>query len=377
MRDNSNINIRLVIAGFECDKWDSVSVDSQIDVPADGFNLSLFNAKGISLPPAVRGGAPVQLYYGDELVLTGILDKYNAIVPRGTRSIKLSGRDLAGQLLDCSAPIQTSTQTTLGQLIEEYVLKASLGTQIHNFIVQKPEWLKNKVSIEPGESIYDAIVKAAQLTGQHAWMREDGTLIIGDPFIKSRVIATPLQLFENGNANNILVLDYDEDVSGLFSDIKILSQDENASSILAESPAITPYAYQRLKIITLPDIDTQSEAQAAIEKIKHDNDLEAYSLNLTVKDWVIDGSVWKTGCEITVKTDVETRANARWVVLGRTLNLSRSEGKTTLLRCKRPGDWAQPLVYTPEQAQPNKKEKAASHGQVFDENGRGTYREPG
>lgn len=41
-------------------------------------------------------------------------------------------------------------------------------------------------------------------------------------------------------------------------------------------------------------------------------------------------------------------------VMGRTLDLSRSEGKTTTLKLKRQGDWAQPLLYK----EPTKKAKA-------------------
>ena len=42
MRDNSNNEIRLVIGDVEISGWDNVTADSQIDTPADNWNLSLF-----------------------------------------------------------------------------------------------------------------------------------------------------------------------------------------------------------------------------------------------------------------------------------------------------------------------------------------------
>lgn len=354
MRDNSGAAIRLIVADVECFLWDQAEIDSQIDTPADGWSLSLFNPAIGSLPPQVRGGAPARIYYGDELVLTGIVDNLNEKIQRSGRAITISGRDLAGQLIDCSVPIKSAKQVTLKQLLEDFILKDSLGKIIHQIIVQDDAWLKNKVSIEPGESLWDAIAKAAQVTGQFIWFEPRGALVVGDPFENPYKVNKPLRMMYSGADNNVLSLEYSEDVSGLFSDIQLISQDTDAKALSAAAQANTPYAYSRRKILTLGDIENQAEAQAALNKIKHDNDLEAYNLNAIVPGWTVDGKVWQPGWEISLQSDVLTRANARWVAMGRTLRLSRTEGKTTALKLKRQGDWVQPLLYK----EPTKKAKA-------------------
>lgn len=335
MLDNTGKEIRLIVGGYECKEWDDVTIDSQVDVPADAFSFSLYNPPLGHLPTEVKAGTTAEIYYGNELILTGIIDKLKEAISRSGRTLQLSGRDLAGQLIDCSVPINNSRQITLSTLIQDYVLASPLGTIIHGFRVQDDAWLKNKITVEPSESLYDAIAKAAQVTGQFVWMDEQGVMNIGNPFNQSKQPSQTLNLMFDGQNNNVISASYDEDVSNVFSDLKILSQDEKGQHILAETNRTTPYAYSRLKIITLADVETQAEAQAAIDKVQHDNDLEAYTLTTTVPDWVMNGSVWKTTGQIHFNSDVLARSNAKWVVMGRTFRLNRHDGKTTELKLKR------------------------------------------
>lgn len=365
MQDNKGKMIRLIIGGYESTYWDNVIIDSQIDIPADAWSLTLFNPEKGYLPNDLKSGALTKIYYGNELILTGILDRIVQTINRTGRTLALSGRDLVGQLIDCSVPIKNSRQLTLSTLLEEYVL-ADFSHLFQDIRVQDDKWLKNKVTVEPSESIYDAIAKAAQVTGQYVWFDSNSAeLRIGDPFKFTDHPVETLILMEAGENNNILEARYEEDVSNVFNEIKILSQDEKGRGISAETKADTQYKFNRLKIVTLSDIESQSEAYATLDKIKHDNDLEAYTLFITVPDWTINGTVWGTGWQINLKSDVIGRANANWVVLGRTLKLSRKDGKTTELKLKRKGDWAQPLIYK-DVSSLNQKSKSTSKKQLID-----------
>ena len=72
MQDNSGNEIRLVIGDVEISGWDNVTADSQIDTPADNWNLTLFRQDGQPLPDSVQGAAKIQLFYNDEVILTSI-----------------------------------------------------------------------------------------------------------------------------------------------------------------------------------------------------------------------------------------------------------------------------------------------------------------
>lgn len=345
MQDNQGNEIRLVIAGLEATGWDQVLIDSQIDTPAENWSFTLFEKGGLALSADIKGSAKVQVYHANQLILTSVTDKITEAVSRDGYGLQISGRDLAGQLIDCSVPIFNGRQITLEELVGRYILSGDLGSLFQDVRIQNNAWLKNKVSVEPGESLWDSLTKAAQITGQHVWLDPDGTLQIGDPFANPYHVQTPLRLIRPlNNSNNVLSLQYENDVSGVFSDIKVLSQDSNATSILSETTAQTQYDYKRLKIVTLGDVETEAEAEAALEKIKKDNDLEAHTLTATVAGWMIDGKLWSTGWYINLETNVLSRATAKWAIYGRTFQLDRKNGKTTKLLLKRQGDWANPLV---------------------------------
>jgi prophage tail gpP-like protein len=375
MQDNQGKTIRLMIAGYEANTWDDVTIDSQIDVPADGWSMTLFDPSLIAaaLPKEVKAGAKAEIYYGDELILAGIADRLVQSISRSGRTLEISGRDMVGQLIDCSVPIKNSKQITLLTLLEQYAL-SDLGSIFETVRVQDDNWLRNKVTVEPSESLYDAIAKAAQVTGQFVWFDANQVLQVGDPFKFAEQNVQTLKLMSSGLDNNVISMSYEEDVSNVFNDIKIISQDEKGNAISATTTADTPYSFKRFKIVTMSDIETQAEAQAAINKIQHDNDLEAYTLTAVVPDWTINGQVWKTGGQINLQTDVLIRANATWVVMGRTLKLSRNNGKTTELKLKRKGDWVQPLIYK-EPEKKAKKSKKTNADLGLDEDGYGTYHE--
>lgn len=364
MQDNSGNEIRLVIGDVEISGWDNVTADSQIDTPADNWNLTLFRQDGQPLPDSVQGAAKIQLFYNDEVILTSIADNVEEAVSRDGYGLQISGRDLAGQLIDCSVPIFNGRQVTLEELLQRYVLAGDLSSVIHDVRIQNNSWLKNKVSVEPSESLWDAIAKAAQVTGQHVWLEPDGSLSIGDPFANPYHVQETLRLIKPlDNSNNVLDLQYTNDVSGVFSQIKVMSQDGDGQSILSEATAPTQYSFNRLKIVTLGDVETKAEADAALDKIIKDNNLAAYSLVANVDGWTIDNKLWRAGFYVNVETNALSRATGKWAVLGRTFYLSRDKGKTTKLNLKRQGDWAQPLIYKDPQAKTKKKSKKAKGDQ--------------
>ncbi|MBF7683906.1 hypothetical protein I2F27_11305 [Acinetobacter sp. B5B] len=351
MQDNQNKNIRLIIAGYELSGWDEASIDNAIDTPADSFNVTLFNPAYEQLPNTVGAGQKIQLYYDQELLLTGIVDRLSEAITRHGRGLQISGRDLLGQLIDCAVSIFNGRQISLEELINQYIKKGDLSSLFKHIVIDDNHTLKNKVSVEPSESLWDALNKAAAITGQIIWLEADGTLKIGDPFKNPYQVQTPLQLMFDGQQNNVLDAQYDEDLSRVFSHIKILSQDSSANHILSSSQTTTAYPFNRLKIVSLGDVDTKAQADAALKKITGDNNLEAYNLKVTVHGWTIDNKVWSTGWYLNLKSDVLSRATAQWAVMGRTLHLSRSNGQTTELKLKRQGDWVQPLSKTTKYSQ--------------------------
>ncbi len=105
-------------------------------------------------------------------------------------------------------PIFNGRQVTLEELLSKYVLAGDLSSLFSDVRIQNNSWLKNKVSVEPSESLWDAIVKAAAVTGQHVWLDPDSTLNIGDPYAHPYHVKTTLRLIKPlNNSNNVFVIE--------------------------------------------------------------------------------------------------------------------------------------------------------------------------
>lgn len=344
----SNIDdIKLHIGGVVCATWDDLSIDSDIGVPADAFSFSWFDAQDNILPDHVVEGSKCHVSCNGETVLTGILDRMPQRVGRGGLTTNLSGRDLAGQLIDCHAPIDAAANLSLSELIKRYVTGgdlASLGITIGTI---DNDWLKGKTGVDIGETIWDVLSAAAQASGQYVWLSADGALMIGNPFDVAQPSVKPafyLYSDERREQNNVLDADYVYDISNGFSSIEIVGQNDKGKNFKATATDKRS-PLKRHRIISDSRSDSQAEAEKFAAKAMADAWLDASDLTLPVSGWTHDGQPWRTGWTVSFDSDVLPRAAGDWVIYGRTLQLSRGNAKTTELRLKRRADWMQPVKY--------------------------------
>ena len=140
-----------MIGGYDLSGWDEATIDNSIDTPADSFSVTLFNPAYDQLPTNVAAGQKAQLYYDNQLVLTGIVDRLSEAVARHGRGLQISGRDMVGQLIDCSVPVFNGRQINLEELLNQYVKKGDLSALFPKIVILDNAALKNKVSVEPSE----------------------------------------------------------------------------------------------------------------------------------------------------------------------------------------------------------------------------------
>lgn len=347
MQGDTDDKMALHIDGVVCSTWDDLSLDSDIGVPADAFSFSWFDAEHDVLPDYVSGGSTCQVTCNGETVLTGILDNITQRVGRSGLMTNLSGRDLAGQLIDCSAPIDAATNLSLSELIKRYVTGGDLANLPITIGKVQEDWLKGKTGVDIGESIWDVLTAAAQASGQYVWLSADGALMIGNPFdVPQPAIKPEFYLYNDDRyeQNNVLDADYQYDISNAFSSMEIVGQNDKGKNFKAtvKSDRMT---LKRQKIISDSRSDTQAEAEKFAAKAMADAWLAASDLTLPVSGWTHNGQPWRTGWQVSFDSNVMPRASGDWVIYGRTLLLSRNNAKTTELRLKRLEDWMQPVKY--------------------------------
>lgn len=338
------------VGGVECANWDDISIDSDIGIPADSFSFSWLNNSSAVLPAVVVEAATCEVWHSQDSntqqVLAGVIDSISQSYSRGSKNISIAGRDLAGQLLDCSAPIDHAQNLSLGEIVNRFVLSGDLASLPFKFNTPSQNWLKAKTGVEPSESLWDVIAKAAQSSGQYVWMAADGTLKIGNPFAVAQPSLTPQLIFnKQGDKNNVLMPDYRADISNAYSVIDSYGQTAKGKNFSAKATD-SRLPFTRRKLTSDARADSQIEAQAFAKKTLQDGWLDAYQLSLAVNGWSWQGQVWQTGWAVSFSSDVMPRSAGDWVIYGRTLKLSRTNGKTTELRLRRKASWMQPPKHT-------------------------------
>ena len=91
------------IDGQEHRDWLAYDIDSDFLIPADGFEFEL-GVDAVQAAVPNLAGKRCEVVLNGETVLTGIIGNQNHDKAKGQRSLRLTGRDLAGLLVDCSAP---------------------------------------------------------------------------------------------------------------------------------------------------------------------------------------------------------------------------------------------------------------------------------
>ena len=143
--------VTLHIAGHvhaDCLKY---SIDSDFFTPADGWSVSL-GTPAAALPEYLQPWAEVQIRIGDELVMSGRVDRVRHAFRKGEHILDIRGRDGAAVLLDCSAPIFVSREVTLSEAVA--AVARPLGIAKLDIAGRDAAFVK--VTIEPGMSAWES-----------------------------------------------------------------------------------------------------------------------------------------------------------------------------------------------------------------------------
>jgi prophage tail gpP-like protein len=142
--------------------WESVKVDKNLDSIANRFSMVIddrFLATGEPWP--LKPGVGVEIFIGSERVMTGRIEKIDIGFSAGNRSFTISGRSKAGDLVDSSALGDAEyNNIALDKLAETLV--SPFGLRVFLSVIPK---VIEKFAIKPGESVFDALDRAARLQG--------------------------------------------------------------------------------------------------------------------------------------------------------------------------------------------------------------------
>lgn len=341
-----NETIRLSIGGQTYETWDGWSVESDLLTPADGFELELYNRTPTKLPSVLKEGAPCALTLSGDPILMGQIDEFEYDISRGGVSVRVTGRDRAAPLVDCSCPFVAMREASLSEIIENVV--KPLGTFKVEIRASK-EKTRRRVQIEPGMTAWEALLQVAEANGLWPWVEPDGRLIIGGPDYTAAPVAT-LVMRTDGIDNNVKRLSVRRSIAGRFSQITVLGQhgqydndglDTTRSHLrsVVQDEALARRGIFRPKVVVDSASENQDMASTRARKLLADSRLEGFEIRAVVDRYRADnGQPWTPGQRIVVRSEPHD-IDAIYFLMSRTLRLTKSEGVVVELRLREDKMW--------------------------------------
>lgn len=344
---NKNETVELLIDGKLHGEWEGYEIDGDLLTPADGWGVTLGM---LGKPPAeVVEGSPVKVLVGGEVVLTGYIDDIEHSVSKGANNFSMSGRDLATDLVDCCVPIFAAKMVSLEEIATKITNTFKIKQPVINADATR---IREKINIEPGDTAWDALARAAEANGLWPWFEPDGTLVIGGPDYSSPVVAHII-MRKSGKGNNALGISKHTSMQGRYSDVTVLGQahgtdtepGRNALKDGAQDTSLVGFRY-RPKIVTDHECDSRAVCRDRARKLISDSKLNGLTLTVEVKGHRIvapgqefDGRLWKPGMRINVTSEPHGIDNQVFFLMGRKFKRSRSTGTRTVLTLKEDGIW--------------------------------------
>lgn len=154
----------LSIGGVDYGGWTDASVSVAIDTICGGFEFTLAEREpGKDRPFAFEAGAACMVKIGGETLISGWIDEITPSFDPEGHKIGISGRDRAGDLVDCSAIhnpgswINTALETIAAELAKPFGInvtaRASTAPKIKRFALQQ------------GEGVFEAIERLCRYRG--------------------------------------------------------------------------------------------------------------------------------------------------------------------------------------------------------------------
>lgn len=359
--------VSIMIDGKAHSQWESYEVDSDLMIPADAWQVSI-GLKNEQLPDFVQPWTPVEVKVGLDTVMVGRVDQIEDRVDKNNHTLTLNGRDYAGILVDCAAPVFSVRKATLPEIMAKIIRPLGLN-KVSISTGDKSIWTREKINVEPGDRAWDVLANAAEANGLWPWFAPDGTLVIGGPDYTTPPVAT-LILRRDGKGNNVQSITRSRNAVGHYSELTVLGQThatetETGKHALSATAKDDGAGFYRPQIVVDHESDNTAVAKDRARKLLADGMLSAFDLTIIVSGHRItaNGKLWEPGQRIQVESEPHGISGI-FFLMGRKFSKSRANGTLTELRLKQDGLWV--LDAHPHKRKHRRGKNAIGPGEIVD-----------
>jgi prophage tail gpP-like protein len=302
--------VKLIIAGNQFTGWEDVSITRSLENACSSFSLSASvpfqDLKPITIPP----GATCQVQITNDLVLTGFVDSVDVEYSATTHTMHISGRSKTEDIVDCSQQHTTGGffNITLLQMAQQLCQPYGVTVICDPTLASDPALFFKGYQAEIGESVYDALERAARVAQVLITDNELGQLVI------TRVNKTSggvLKCKYGGTDNNILTARSSSNYAERFSSYRVRTQAAGTDQMFGDAansleattldPAITR---NRVNISILSYGGTTADAAKHGQWLAASKGGKGTVYAVSVPGWRnSDGNLWQSNTIVQIDDD--------------------------------------------------------------------------
>jgi len=338
-------NVVLFIKGQKYTGWQTVQITKNLQAVSAGFSLSVSENANRKTPSEFILSIPVYpgdacaIELNDQRIMTGYVDKVSPSFDSSQHGLSISGRDKTGDLVDCSI-INTPgefNQLTLDRIVAILCKPFGIAVKVETDVGEPIEVF----SIQPGESVWEAIERAMRLRGVLIVSDGDGDVVIvqgNSKQEKNKRAATALIQGEN-----ILSASAEFNHSDRFSLYKVQATAPWSDDLPAElANAIEGEAKDKALLRYRPKIikaeaagsTAQAQSRAQWEAVVRAGRSGTYQI--TTPGWTqVNGELWSVNTRVPVKSK-GLSIEGDLLITGVTFSKNNQTGTTTQLTLMRP-----------------------------------------
>jgi len=332
-------DVVLQSGGKDLSGWTSVRVRRSLEHVAGDFTLS------ISAPVELDEGDEAAIRIGRETLLVGYVDRRTVSFSADQHTVEVSGRDKTGDLVDCSADLRKWTWRNISVLDFARQVAAPFGVGVTAQLGAVPAEPVEELSIDPGDSAYEAIERACR--GAALLPVADG--LGGLVLTRAGAQVTRESLIEG---RNLLGGTATVDRTGRFRRYKVRGQHAGSDSLSGATAATVTGEAQdlgsapaRVLIVRAEGNVTRARAKTRAEWEATVRAARAVEVTLTVQGWTqAGGLLWPVNALVHVRSPT-LGLDGQMLITGAVFQLDSSTGTTTELTCRLPGAFQpEPLI---------------------------------
>lgn len=333
-------DVVLTIDGRTHVGWTDVRITRSLDAMTGAFELGLSRRERTGDEPrTIDAGAPCALSVDGETLISGWIDRVAPAKGSEDFTVRVSGRDRAADLVDCSAIARPGSwrAATMQGIVQALV--APFGLAVH-FTASTGAPIR-RFSLQPGETVQAAIERLCRFRGLLCWSRADGSIEIGSPATGASV-----GMVKDGEA--ILSIEAEHDVSERYASYLVKGQsagdeEANGRAVAQVKAGATDGAIARYRPLMI--VAEEQADRAALEKrAKWEANVRAargQKAEILVRGWADpSGAIWRPNSRVDVVAP-DVSIETTMLIVGVELSRTNEDGTTARLSVQRPEAWQQ------------------------------------